>query len=305
MRYYFLLQFKMINRHLAGFGIHPAMGYVLIVAVFTGFSILLFEKIAFAEYVFMATGLSFTAKLSGPARNQFLKGCFRANNYLKVRILENVIIILPFVIFLIIKFFYFQSLITLILAGFLSVTTFGSRSGLTIPTPFGKKPFEFAIGFRGSFPLFILAYFLAVMSVVAENFNLGIASLILVFLVCMSYYLNPENEFYVWIFHSRPGKFIFSKIKTAIVYSTILTIPVIIILTIFFLDKALIIIAFLLLGYLYLLTVILAKYSAYPHPVNLPQVIILAVSAWFPPLLLAVVPFFYRQSVSRLKNILA
>lgn len=305
MRFYFLLQFKMINRHLAGFGIHPVVGYPLIIVLFTGFSIFLFEKTAFAEYIFMATGLSFVAKLSGTERNQFLKSCFMANDYLKVRLLENVIIILPFVIFLVIKLFYIQALITLILAGFLSVTTFGSRSGLTIPTPFGKKPFEFATGFRGSFPLIILAYFLAIMSVAAENFNLGIASLILVFLVCMSYYLNPENEFYVWIFNSHPGRFLFIKIKTAIIYSTLLTLPVIIAEVIYFSDKGLIIAAFQALGYLYLTTVILAKYSAYPHQVNLPQIIILAVSAWFPPLLLAVVPFFYRKSVSRLKNILA
>jgi hypothetical protein len=53
-----------------------------------------------------------------------------------------------------------------------------------------------------------------------------------------------------------------------------------------------------------LTTIILAKYAAFPHQVNLPQFVILAVSVWFPPLLIAVIPFFYRQSVKRLNEIL-
>jgi hypothetical protein len=143
------------------------------------------------------------------------------------------------------------------------------------------------------------------MSVYADNFNLGIAALILTFLICITFYLNPENEFYVWIFNSLPGKFLFGKLKTAIVYSTFLTLPVVIVLMIFFVDKTLIIAGFQLLGYIYLSVIILAKYSSFPHQVNLPQFIILALSVWFPPLLIAVIPFFYRQSVKRLNKILA
>ncbi|HNQ82125.1 MAG TPA: hypothetical protein PLW31_06225 [Bacteroidales bacterium] len=305
MKLYFLIQFKMLNRHLAAFGIHPVIGCVLILAAFTGSSVLIFEKTAFAEYLYLAASLSFLARLSDPARNQFLRSCFGKKDYRVVRMLENVIVAAPFAAFLVIEKYYFHALAALFLAGFMSLTIVGNRSGFTIPTPFGKRPFEFTVGFRNSFPVIVLAWFLTVMAVISGNFNLGIASLILVFLVCFSYYLNPENEFYVWIFNSRPGIFLFGKIKTALVYATFLTLPVSLVLSVFYSDKILIIGAFQLLGYIYLGAVVLAKYSSYPHPMNLPQFIILVVSVWFPPLLLAVIPFFYRKSSIRLKTLLA
>ncbi|MDX9905127.1 MAG: hypothetical protein RBS55_00925 [Bacteroidales bacterium] len=305
MKLYFLIQFKMLNRHLAAFGIHPMAGYPLIFAAFAGFSVILFKRVHFAEYFYVAAGLSMVTRLSDPARNQFLKSFFRKKDYRVVRMLENVIFTAPFAAFLAIEKYYFHALVALLMAGLISLTTFGNRSGITIPTPFGKRPFEFTVGFRNSFPVIVLAWFLAVMAVISGNFNLGIASLIMVFLVCYSYYLNPENEFYVWIFNSRPGIFLFGKIKTALLYATFLTLPVSLVLSFFYSDKILIIAAFQLLGYIYLAAVILAKYSSYPHPMNLPQFILLVISAWFPPLLLAIIPFFCRKSSIRLKTILS
>jgi hypothetical protein len=55
---------------------------------------------------------------------------------------------------------------------------------------------------------------------------------------------------------------------------------------------------------LFLWTVILAKYSAYPGEMNLPEGMIIAISIYFPPLLLAIIPFFYTKSIRKLKYIL-
>jgi hypothetical protein len=65
-----------------------------------------------------------------------------------------------------------------------------------------------------------------------------------------------------------------------------------------------VIFGFQVLGYCYLLTVILAKYSTFPRKINLPQGILLAMSLAMPLLLLIVVPFFYIESNRRLKEIL-
>jgi hypothetical protein len=101
-----------------------------------------------------------------------------------------------------------------------------------------------------------------------------------------------------------PGRFLISKTNTAFLYSTILTIPAAVVLVIFFPGESLVISGFLLLGYIYLATVILAKYSSFPNQISLPQFVMLGLSVWFPPLLIAVIPFFYMQSVKRLKEIL-
>ena len=64
------------------------------------------------------------------------------------------------------------------------------------------------------------------------------------------------------------------------------------------------ILIFFLIGLLFLWTVILAKYSAYPGEMNLPEGMIIAFSIYFPPLLLAIIPFFYTKSIRKLKYIL-
>lgn len=304
MKYYFQLQFRMINRKMTDFGINPAIGYTLILLAFIGFSLVLFQKIDFAGYIYSLAGIGLLPVLSERGRNRFLELCYPEVEYHKIRLIENLLVILPFFIFLIIMKAFIPALILMIFgAGFAFIRT-GTVSGFSIPTPFGKKPFEFPTGFRSSFMMIFLALFLAVMSVSSGNFNLGIASLILVFLVCMSYYLNPENEFYVWIFNLSPGKFLLAKIRTALIFSTILTFPVLALIAGFFPGEILIIAAFQFLGYIYLLTMILAKYSSYPHQVNLPQFIILAISIWMPPILIVIIPFFYRQSIRRLKPLL-
>lgn len=289
---------------MADFGINPAIGYVLLFAVFLGSSILLFHKIEFAVYIYTIVAISLFSVLSERARNRFLKLCYPNPRYYRIRILENLLIAGPFLIFMLTRTDFIAAVILLCSSvGFAFILT-GSISGFVIPTPFGKKPFEFTVGFRASYIMILLALFLVFMSVISGNFNLGIASLILVFLVCMSFFLNPENEFYVWIFNLSPGRFLCEKMKTAIFHSTLLSLPVLIVLLVFYSDKLLIILAFQGLAYIYLTTVVLAKYSAYPHQVSLPQLVILVFTIWLPPLLIAVIPFFFRQSVNRLKPIL-
>jgi hypothetical protein len=294
----------MLNRMMTGFGINPAAGYLLIFAGFAGFSILLFQKIEYAEYIYPLLGASFFPLLSERERNRFLKLLYPESLYFKIRILENLLIVFPFIIVLLTGMNIIPALILLsISVGFVFIET-GAVSGFVIPTPFGRKPFEFTVGFRVTLIMILLALFLVVMSVISGNFNLGIASLILIFLVCMSYFLNPENEFFVWIFNQSPGMFLLEKIKTAILYSSMISLPVLLILLVFYFDQMLIIAIFQVLGYIYLIAVILAKYSAYPHQISLPQLVILVFTIWLPPLLIAVIPFFFRQSVHRLKPIL-
>ena len=304
MKFYFLLQFRMLNRHMAEMGVNPLLGYPVVLAVFLGFSLLLFNKLDYAGYLYVLMGLSFVTVLGENRRNQFLQTCFNSIEYHKIRILENMIIILPFAFFLVCEMQIILAVILVLASAGFSFLRTGHRSGLTIPTPFGKKPFEFTVGFRSTYLVLLIAYFLVIMAISAGNFNLGIASLILVFLVCFTYYLNPENEYFVWIFKLPPGKFMAGKIYTSLIYSTILTIPVIISLCLFFPEDILIIAGFQALGYVYLSAVILAKYASFPNPISLPQFIILALTLWFPPLLVAVIPFFYLRSVNRLKGTL-
>ena len=304
MKEYFSLQLKMTNRKLIDFGLSPCIAYVLLAVGFIAFSMILFSKTEFAQYIYLLGAFSILAKLSEVQRNNFLRSTFLNTLYYKLRIIENVIIVLPFAAFLIYKQSYILVIVLLILALIMALVKVKNVFTFSIPTPFNKRPFEFIVGFRNTFYLIFLAYFLTVMALIFDNFNLGVFSLLLVFILSLYFHSKLENEFYVWIYAMKPKEFLFHKIKNALFNSTLLIFPIVIALTFYFNNDLKILVIFLALGYVYLMTMVLAKYSAYPYELNLPQAILMGISLLFPPFLVVLIPFFYYQSLQRLNAIL-
>lgn len=296
---YFKLQYTLIKRHLTDFGVNPLLGLFIIAAGFTGISFYLFSKTEYAVYLYILLALSLVCKLSDTTRNEFSKG-----DYTVIRILENVFLIIPFIIFMAFEKELYPIMAVIACSVLLAFIQFNRSSSFTIPTPFSKKPFEFTEGFRKWFLMFLFLYFITVMSVVYQNFNLGIFSLLAVFFICLSFYSEPEKDFFVWIHNQKAAAFLAEKIKTAIIFSTLLCLPVFLALLIFFPAHTLVIIAFQLLGYCYLVAVIFAKYAAYPGIINLPEGILLSAGIIAPPLLAAIIPYFYARSVRTLRLIL-
>ena len=188
----------MTNRKLKDFGIVPMLGYLLILAAFTGLSIYLFNKTEFAEYAYILISLALTAKLSENGRNDFLKLCFNNKQYKLIRIAENFTVTFPFLIFLLYKQSFVGSGILVVISLLLGLSSFKTSLNFTIPTPFYKNPFEFTVGFRNTFFIFPIAYILTFIAISVDNFNLGIFSLLLIFIVVISFYPKPENEYFVW-----------------------------------------------------------------------------------------------------------
>jgi hypothetical protein len=86
--------------------------------------------------------------------------------------------------------------------------------------------------------------------------------------------------------------------------ATLLVLPILLSLLVFYPSDYTVILLFFVMGLLFLWTVILAKYSAYPGEMNLPEGITIAFSLYFPPLLLAMIPIFYTKSIRKLKHLL-
>ncbi len=304
MRYYFSLQGKMLHRRFVEFGVQPLVGYALVVLVFIGLSLYLFNKIDFAAYLYVFFGLSSISALSERRRNEFLETSFSKKKYLATRTVENMLMALPFAVFLLYKIQLLLAALLLLAAMLMAVIRWRNSFVLSIPTPFYKRPFEFAVGFRKTLLLFLLALFVLFQAIAVDNFNLGAFSLALVFLICMSFYSEPENLYYVWIFAQKPHAFLFEKIRTALLYTTILSFPILAILIAFYPENMWILMVIQCLGYLYLSAIILAKYSAYPQPMSVPQGLLLGASFALPPLLIVTIPFFYKKSTEQLKGIL-
>jgi hypothetical protein len=143
------------------------------------------------------------------------------------------------------------------------------------------------------------------MGIWVGNFNLTVFALTLIFATCLSFYSEPEAPFYVWIFAQSPATFLYKKLVIAGVYANLLALPICILALIFFSDSWWIIILFLFLGSLFLITTILAKYADFPRYIGLPSTIFLGLSLVFPPLLLILIPYFYKKAIQQLNLILA
>ena len=135
--------------------------------------------------------------------------------------------------------------------------------------------------------------------------NLGIVVLFSIFLVSAGFYTKPEQEFYVWVYKYPPAKFLWNKIIAATWQSNLLAAPFLLVLLISWPHSFVYILLAAVAGYLLLVTVILAHYSAWPGEMNLAQVFLLALGISFPPALLAVIPYFYFRSREHLQPYLS
>jgi hypothetical protein len=304
MKSYLLLQFRMLNRHMQEAGLQPWVGYPLFAIAFAGLSEYLFYKTSYAPYFYLLFALSIVSGKSEKSRNEFLKACFPTALYSRIRWVENVLISLPFIIFLAWKQEWIPIILLAALSSMLVITTRQIQMNFTIPTPFSKHPFEFAIGFRKTFYLQLFAYFLTAMAISVGNFNLGVFSMALLFLIFFSFYIEPENDFYVWIHKKRTAGFLLDKIKRALIQSSLFTLPVLLTLLVFMEGDWRTLLLFQGMGYIFLTAIILVKYASYPEKMYLPYIVLLGMSIYFPPLLLGLIPFLFFKSNQHLKEIL-
>lgn len=218
--------------------------------------------------------------------------------------IENAILVTPFLIFLLYKEKYFIAIILLALANLLGIINIKNQFNFSIPTPFYKYPFEFTVGFRKTYIIIFLSYILTCIAVIVSNFNLGLFALLLTICLCISFYTKPEPIFYVWIFSSNSKIFLLNKIKIAALYTAIVCFPITATLSIFYVEYIYIICTVQLLGILIVVSSLLGKYVVFPSEINLQQIFAIVLSAIFLPLLLFVIPVFFIQSTKRLSNIL-
>ncbi len=305
MQDYFLLQYRMINRHLSEFGLHPTLGHIFGALIFAGFTAYLWYVSTYAPYLYALIGISMTILFSETGRVNFIKQWFSKSDFQKIRALENLIVILPFVVGLLVSTQWWLALVVICISLLLSFGSVNGSLNFVLPTPFSRYPFEFAVGFRKNVLAFLFAVFLLIMAILYTNANLGLFAVALVILICLGFYMLSEPAYLVWVHHMKPPAFIWHKIKLAIVNVTILVLPIAVTFTFFFPDHSQYLGIIYPLGLLYLITALLGKYAFFPITMNLPQGLLMAFSFLFPPMLLFLLPYFYRRCIHQLNPILA
>jgi len=304
MTYYFQLQYRRLTRLLKTVGVPPIVGILLMTLLFLGLSKYLFSKTTYAAWIYVGIGISTISSLSLRERTDTLWLFFKRKDYYLIRILENGLIIIPFVLYLCYEAHYLLAILLFSCAFLLAIFKFNQTLHFTIPTPFKRMPFEFPMGFRKTIWFLLPTYLLTLKAIQVGNFNLGLFSLLVVLLISLSYYGDPENKYFVWIYASSSKEFLKKKIIAALSGYSLLTSPFLLTLGIAFPENTWILLGLVLMGFIFLVTLILAKYSAFPDKMNLPQAILFGLCFWFPPMLLLVIPVFYKQAKRRLNTIL-
>ncbi|WP_299313866.1 ABC transporter permease [uncultured Aquimarina sp.] len=304
MKYYFLLQYKRIYRSFKDFGTEPFIGYPIIIILFYWMSSSIFENILYANYIYALISIFFTYAIGNSEHRRFVKQHFSIANYRKIIVLNNMLKVTPFAMFLLYKTYYIEVFLVYGLAFLVSLTKKRTKVSLMVPTPFGKKPFEFVIGFRKTFWLFLLIYCLTIIAVYKGNFNLGVFSLVSVFFVCSSYFMKPDSDFYIWIHAMNSREFLRHKIAIALRNSFVLALPILIGLSIFYFDQLHITLFFLFAGFSYMLMYLLMKYSFQNQGMEIFQGIIGILCLLFPPILIIAIPYFYNKTIKNLDLLL-
>jgi len=304
LKHYWSLQWLRIKRWFESKGIDVVLGISLIAIFFLGSSIMLFHSNSLAPWIDLAAAASFLVGMGDRQRVDLLKQTFSTKQFRQIRLSENLLVALPFTVFLLIQGLYVLTVALLVGASVLSLLSSRLSANKVLPTPFKKLPFEPIVGFRKTFLVLLGILFLIIKAIQVGNYNLGIVSYGATFLTMMSYYSKPEPKFFVWIFDRTSKIFLRSKLFQCLFAAAILTSPMLISLAFAFPSMLKATLAITVLGYFMLGSIIFAKYSAYPSEMSILEGLLYAVGLSFPPLLLIIIPIFYKKSLRNLNPIL-
>ncbi len=301
LKYYFSLQWLRLSRWFEEQGINPWLGVLLSIVGFLGVSKLLFYKLDVAGWVYVGIALYTLSQLSSRERNGEMQRMASRKSYRRWRILENVGYMSPFVIFLLYEKAMWEALVLAGIGIMMSLFVMRTLVVRTIPSPFRRIPFEGIVGFRLTIIVFLVIYLLLIPAIGVGNFNLGLVSLIATYLIQLSFYLNPEKEYFVWIFSLSIEKFLKKKWLNAQFVALVLSLPFALILVCFFPDKWMLILGAILVGHLWVSAGVFSKYGVYPKEMNVAQGFIMALGIIVFPLLGIFIPLYIKRSKEKLR----
>lgn len=298
------LQYRIINRWILETGVPVFLGYLIGLVIFACISAAIFRQFVYPEYFYTLIPLYVLFRISKGERNIFFRSVLNKAAYFRVRLAENGLLILPFTIVLLVFGNWYLPLILIAFSVFTLFIPPHKKARRAMPTPFYKYPFEFIAGFRKVFLLLLVAYALVGLAWYHGNIGAGIASIILIYLVCSSFYSVLEDPAFVWVFWGSPRDFIIAKIKTSILLTSATAAPAMLILFFMFPADIPLLLLIALLGQLYAMAVVLAKYWAFPKEVSLIHAFFIALAVCLPPLYLFILPLLYMWAIRSLSNIL-
>ncbi|MFD2599257.1 hypothetical protein ACFSQ3_09855 [Sphingobacterium corticis] len=304
MNYYFRLRITLLKRYAEDAGIPFPMA-ILVATILLALLFSVGQRSP-KYYPFVLIGLQFILLKSLSSRTQLLalRQIFSASQYYRIRFLENYLVSLPIIALALVHPQWLLCLAVVIMPGIIVFSGAMAISGLVVPTPFSKKPFEFALLFRKAWWIWMLLHALCLISLLYGNENLAFVLLGATALIALQAYDVVEDEHLVWNYVLSPKRYLWMKFIRGVKDLLIWTLPMLILVLIRFPEGIWMILLLCFVVILLLGLTILMKYSRYPSRPGVVEILAFAFSvATIIPLPLLCI-HLYKKSVRRLKQCL-
>jgi hypothetical protein len=175
---------------------------------------------------------------------------------------------------------------------------------VAIPTPFRKYPFEFIIGFRRYFWIWLFLIPMIYLSKTYQNDALTIFIFAVILLVNIQFFNIQEPTWYIWNEAKSPTEFLFFKIKIGLICNFIsITIPTLI-LCLILPNSILVFVSMWAFSFVLCAYSVLSKYAYIPDQIPTLQGFLFTINLIFPPLLLFTIPYLFKKAEQNLKHFL-
>jgi hypothetical protein len=302
---YLKLRARLLHRHLTDFGFPSWAGVPAVALGFAGLCALIYARMPQPGWVICGTALAVLSQLSDKGRLDFLRVTFTRRRLRQIRLAENALLALPFGLALALGLQLWPLVALALGAPLLSLVSMGRRGNWVVPTPFGRWPFEYVVGFRWTFWLPPLLGFVTYQAIKVDNANLGIAVMAVWWLVMASFHQRAEHEHFVLLHKGGITSFLRGKITIAALASNALSLPFALATCIAWPSNSGLVVVAQLAGTAFVVTWLLAKYAHYPEPLGLLPSLVLLAAVLCPPVMLLLIPHFYSKAKTSLTPYLA
>lgn len=303
---YFRLEWLSTIRKIKENGYPLILMILLYILFFVFASYSIFKIFYFPQYIYIGGLLYILGVRVNLDKILFLRHLYGKKVSLIIRIIENSLITIPFALVLIYYGFFLEVMISFFFTVIVSFCTTGLFDKKIVPTPFYNFPFEFQIGYRKYFIVVIILYLVILLVTPEIKHEVGTVAFLGLFAIISTFYSsNIEDSTYLIINKRSPHQFLLGKLITSFFLTNLVVIPMLLLL-IAFESFDINHVAYLYLsGLLFVILVILAKYSVFPKEISLSEGTIIAVSILILPIFLLTFPRFYLKAKRNLKQFLS
>lgn len=302
--YYLKLEFKLFNRKLLQLGFNLNIFWSIVPTILLLFAIQIIKKGDASTWILLALLSLLFQNKNTSIHQEFIFNSVGKVKITQIRIFRNFLLALPFLLALLYFNKLLQAAVLMAISMMSAIVYIPKFKILVIPTPFRNYPFEFIVGFRKYFWIWILLFPMIYLSKTYQNDSLTIVVYAAILLVHLQFFSIQEPIWYIWNEAKSTSEFLFFKIKVGMICNFIsITIPTLI-LSCFLTNSTFIIISIWAFSFVMCAYCVLSKYAYIPNQIPALQGFLIFLNLIFPPFLLFSIPFLYKKAEQNLKHYL-